>query len=176
MKSLILNPNEAKNIDQLRYLVRPMKKVGGNVYWNQIVVNGYGGWVDEHGNPFPPPFLPGETVFVKERWADLRGMGFSEKVGYLADCLNKYGKEDEDSKRCREDFGVKYHSPAIMPQWASRYEITFGDVEAKQLHDLRLPDTMFTLKNKWEEAYPKFPWDSNPWLWKWKVEVKHNGR
>lgn len=37
--------------------------------WNTIVLRGYGGWTDLHGNPRPSPFgVEGDRLYVRETW------------------------------------------------------------------------------------------------------------
>ena len=48
---------------------RVIKCNHAHVMWNPIVVNGYGGWCDEHGQPTPCPYgKPGDRLWVRETW------------------------------------------------------------------------------------------------------------
>lgn len=47
---------------------RLIKSMPARIYWNQIVVNSYGGWVDDHGKPCKPKCEPGDILYVRETW------------------------------------------------------------------------------------------------------------
>lgn len=82
------------------------------------------------------PYAVGDTLWVRETWADLRGMGFDTPFSYLANNLNKHGQEDGNSKRCRLDYGVKWRPSIHMPRSAARLFLKVTDVRYERLQDI----------------------------------------
>ena len=81
--------------------------------------------------------LPGTVVACREKWADLRGMGFGFDVAYYLDSAKPNGDEDLDAKRCRTDYCVRWRSAATMPAWAVRPELRECKVASVNVHQLR---------------------------------------
>lgn len=134
------------------------------------------------------PFgVPGDRLWCRECWCDIRGGGFGSDAAYRADSLRKDGREDCDAVRAREDYGYRWASSSTMPRWASRIwrdvvgvraervqDISRDDLRADGLVDARGPLAEYgqapTLQTQfgavWDARYGKrFPWSSNPWVW-----------
>jgi hypothetical protein len=144
MKSIILKVNELENIDRLAVVVRPMKEPHG---WTTKLIDGeHRQWpakpvYDKHEKCkvtglVNPPFSTGETVFVKETWG----------TNGCLNCPIHYKFTEPNWKKESLNPNARWYSAHSMPLWASRYQITFGEVEAKQVDGV--------------------------WCWLWKVEVK----
>lgn len=123
------------------------------------------------------PFgVPGDRLWVKETWADLRPYN---GIAYKADT---------------ERGIVTKWSPSIhMPRWASRITLEITDVRVERLQaiteeDARAggiadggclncgehepcgcnnpqPDARDTFARLWDSIYKKYPWQSNPYVW-----------
>jgi len=169
---------------QVRRLVR-----GDNakVYWNPIVVNGYGGWVNEHGRPAPCPFgAPGDRLWVRETFSytrnDAQGFTDSGEVWYWADG----NPQDGDWSKPR---------PSIhMPRWASRITLEIADVRVERLQEISDEDALAEglrsdgslgaqcsvelpghrthhdspkecFRLLWESIHGPGSWDVNPFVW-----------
>lgn len=158
----------------------------------QHEVSGYAHWVEasQYGQPYPKnieyfkSIEVGDTLWVRETWADLRGLGFDKPFTYLADCLNKNGVEDADGKRCRLDYGVKWKPSIHMPRAAARIFLKVTNVRVERLQDIThhgvisegiagdinanckqgdriTPRNEFI--NLWDSIYNN--WKENPWVW-----------
>lgn len=164
--------------------------------WRRKLLNG--GEVISHvpgDGPWKCPYgQPGDILWVRETWADLRGMGFDEPFAYLANNLNKNGEEDSDSKRCRLDYGVKWKPSIHMPREAARIFLKVKNVRVERLQDISEEDAKaegverntriitssiiqpavspyITFRNGFAKLWDKinakrgFGWDINPWVW-----------
>lgn len=82
-------------------------------------------------------YRPGETVYIKEKWADLRGMGITCEdgevcnVAYAADT-----KTGSDSDKCRIAYGIGWKSPRFMPEWAARSHALIVSVKPEQIRSI----------------------------------------
>ena len=130
----------------------------------------------------PCPYgQPGDRLWCRETWADLRGAGFDRPFAYLADSSKK-GYEDEESKRCRLDYGVKWRPSIHMPRIASRITLEITGVRVERLHDITNNDALDegtpdlrTIENGWdmrrcfqdlwEQINGAGSWAENPWVW-----------
>lgn len=153
----------------------------------------YRGNIEEsnHDIEIKSPYRPGETVYIKEAWADLRGMGFGNDprtdkpflVAYKADT-----RPGSDGDRARKDYGVKWKSPRFMPEWAARshalivsvrpekiQEITIGEVRKEGFFCEPMPDDTDLIMGRhpfvvlWESLHPG-SWERNDWVW--RIEPK----
>ena len=131
-----------------------------------------------------PPYYPGEVVYMQEPWGVEPGRYIQPSIPH------GYGGRFEDEVFYKADDpnlpGMLWRSPVTMPQWASRlhlrltvrperlWEITEEDV----LHEgFRMDSTaIFRLGYHgafaylWDSIYKKYPWSSNPWIWRYGME------
>lgn len=135
---------------------------------------------------------PGDRLWVRETFADLRGAGFDRAFAYLADSSKK-GYEDEESKRCRLDYGVKWKPSIHMPRIASRITLEITGVRVERLQDITeedaraegitdggctecgnhepcgcanpSPDARDAFCFLWGEINGAESWAANPWVW-----------
>lgn len=99
--------------------------------------------VTERLAKFKCPYgAPGDRLWVREAWADLRGKGFCKPVSYRADTLNKYGSEDGDVQRCRLEYGVNWKPSIHMPRWASRITLEVTVVRRERLQEISEADAV----------------------------------
>ncbi len=129
---------------------------------------------------------PGDRLWVRETWADVRGLGLDEDlfpngVAYCADCTH------QDSLRCAADYGVKWKPSIHMPRWASRITLEIESVRVERLQDITEedakaegvefmrfhPDSHETASSRdlftilWDSINLErgFGWELNPWVW-----------
>jgi hypothetical protein len=140
-------------------------------------------------------YLPGETVYIKEKWA---------KIWNQDGCLN------EDSDQCpidcegchieyKADTGAKYpaewpddstgdpscpkwKSPRFMPEWASRSHARIVSVRPERIRDISadeickkgfdvypIPINFKKFLELWDSLHPG-SWDRNDWVWRIELE------
>lgn len=142
---------------------------------------------------------PGDRLWVRETFADLRGAGFDRAFAYLADSSKK-GYEDEESKRCRLDYGVKWKPSIHMPRIASRLTLEITGVRVERLQDISeahaIAEGIYqdiggkyqkakgsgpfcntarqAFQFLWEDINGAESWAANPWIW--VVEFKRVGK
>lgn len=120
----------------------------------------------------------GERLWVRETWARWDG-----GLAYLADSLNEQGTENEDSKRCRLDYSVKWKPSIHMPRWASRVTLQITSVRAERVQDISDDDAIEEgvdrtntsiptyarqrFQKLWDSINAKrgYGWATNPWVW-----------
>jgi hypothetical protein len=180
-KPLTLYPHE---ISRLRtgaptLIVRPVKKDVRRIFWNQIVVNGYGGWTDEHGRPCPSPFATGQPYWVRETWGawpDWYGGIQRDSLRYKA----------TDNKPDDPHNAWVWRSPVTMPQRYSRLSIIVDDVAVKKVRDMtneeavmagatympsaelreqRLTIPQIVFAGAFDSHFPDHPYSTNPYCW-----------
>lgn len=143
---------------------------------------------------FKQPYQIGDTLWVRETWADLRGKGFDSEYSYLANNFNKNGFEDVDGRRCRLDYGVKWRPSIHMPRAAARLFLKVTNIRVERLQDITEEDAKDEgfLNNKGmihspENEYCRLhtarehfisTWDNiyknaleNPWVWVIEFEL-----
>ena len=137
-RSIILHAHEirAAMAGTLGLIVRPVKPQPSNgLKWNAVVLNGYGGWTDEHGKPFPCPLgVPGGRLVGKEKYArDGRA------IWYAADC-DKGPTRDVCEYPDGSPLESAWRSPATMPAWASRVTLEVQGVRCVRPAELAEDD------------------------------------
>lgn len=123
-----------------------------------------------------PRYQVGDIVYIKEAYSTY---GYPE-VPFYKD------EPDIDIK------GIAWRSPLFMPAWAARYFIQITDVRPERLQEITDSDAFaegteyaayikenfqhYAANSKeayswlWDSINPKFPWSSNPWVW--RIEFK----
>ena len=163
----------------------------GGPYWNW--------WLPDGRCALPqvksPYGQPGDLLWVRETWCDIRGGGFGSQVAYLTDSLDHNGVEDSDSKRARLDYGYKWRPSIFMPRWASRLTLRITNVRVERVQDISETDAhaegiaieqlpynpqdphpcQTWFKGVWEDINAKrgYSWESNPWVWVVEFEPIH---
>jgi len=139
---------------------------------------------------YSPYGVVGDTLWVREAWADLRGKGFGVPCAYK-------GIEDAESKRCREENGIKWRPAIHMPRWACRTVLEITEIRVERLQDITEKDAQaegchsiakwhdtfsgWHLEEKgfnaerdryraaffllWESINGPGSWDANPFVW-----------
>jgi len=138
--------------------------------------------------PFPCPYRPGETVYVKETWAQIwnqDGCLHADEafkcpcdgchVEYKADTGARYPADWPDDST-GDPSCPKWKSPLFMPEWAARIKLEIISVEPERLKDITVDECMkeglvLPLRGGgfvtlWESIYGPGSWDANPWVWR----------
>jgi hypothetical protein len=128
-----------------------------------------------------PRYQVGETVYIKEAWADMVCVASTEKGKGKGESRPIY-KSTADSTELKILEG-HWKSPMFMPVWAARYFIKITDVRVERLQEITPEDCrregsyMATDKddeggfvNLWDSINPKYPWASNPYVFVYSFE------
>ena len=138
-----------------------------------------------------PRYEIGETVYIKEAWRAKPLYG-NYRTEYKLDNAVKplYVTEKHDCWLYEPTIG--YRTPLFMPEWAARYfpkilsvraerlqEISGDDIQAEGCrmevsHEVGGFDYMSPLnvfRSLWNSINPKYPWESNPWVWRYEFEL-----
>lgn len=159
---------------------RLFNKEYGLVRWNPIVLNGHGGWCDEHGNPVKMPYKEGDIIYVREKatfWEDPDDT-YAPQWWYAAD--------NEDGG----PIGLPRWKPSIhMPKEAARIFLRVVEIRVERLQDISNQDSVAegtlwesyggkepvlyedgkdvmrrSFKLLWESIHGPDSWASNPWV------------
>ena len=132
---------------------------------------------------FCPHGQPGDRLWVRETWADIRKMGFDKDLfplgaGYRADC------KSVESLEIAKGYGVRWRPSVHMPRWASRITLEIVRVRMERVQDITeqdlqaegcrgghgsIPGYGFSatprehFRHNWQSTHGI--WDANPWVW-----------
>ena len=185
-----------KTVTRRAIKVQPHIDASGNfcVGSSNYGQNGYGKPVTKHFvNGCCPYGKPGDRLWVRETFIDLRGTGVEhrpdpdgplQRYAYAADC-----RPGSHSDEARKDFGLKYKPSIHMPRAACRILLEITDVRVERLQDITYEQAVAEGVHRgplreWcasDEggACHKYPvpafrdlwqsvggnWDANPWVW-----------
>lgn len=149
-------------------------------------------WRDGESGCKCPYGKPGDRLWVRETFIDLRGTGVEHRpdpdgplhhYAYAADC-----RPGSHSDEARKDFGLKYKPSIHMPRAASRILLEITDVRVERLQDITQDQAIAEGiakhpggghhvedgKHHWASPIDSFAglwssvggdWDANPWVW-----------
>ena len=120
---------------------------------------------------FCPYGEPGDRLWVRETWADLRS--------YINET---YPNQAPVAYKADDTYlvGEKWKPSIFMPRWASRItlevvkvrvervqEISVVDAIAEGIHPVYGAQSIMCYAQLWDSINAKrgYPWDSNPWVW-----------
>jgi hypothetical protein len=133
---------------QTRRVVKPKYEIGmwdwdpKDKSYGPFIADKYG---DYHKVTDYAPWQPGDRLWVRETFADLRGMGFGNdpvtdkpwNFAYKADI-----QPGSDSDQARIDYGVKWKPSIHMPRAASRITLEVTDVRVERVQDITEQDAI----------------------------------
>jgi hypothetical protein len=172
---------------------RVVKCEYNEIRWNPIVLNGYGGWCDEHGNPVNCPYgQVGDVLWVRETWCRwYNGHGYY----YKADKLYPDNSGGMVGRPIDYDEGAVPWKPSIhMPRAACRIRLEITDIRVERLQDISWEDAVaegcpgyrptqdeptHQFQRLWTKINGEESWQSNPWVWVISfhpLKNRHNGR
>ena len=105
----------------------------------------YGCWMDQSGQPYRPPYRPGDILYVRETWSFCPCSGTCENAcdttapnfykGYEGCFVYRldYGNTEDDSF---PPSMFKWHPSIHMPKEAARLFLRVTDVRAERLQDI----------------------------------------
>jgi hypothetical protein len=167
---------------QTRRMVKPQPTVNEHGYfqWTPRSEGHNGVYTYDSFLAECPYGVPGDRLWVREAWADLRGQGFGVTHAHK-------GIEDPESKRCREEYGVKWKPSIHMPRWACRIVLEITEIRVQRVQDCSTEDAIAEGAESWEgecvlrekrltKAQLQYAalwdsingpgsWDANPWVW-----------
>lgn len=133
---------------------------------------------------------PGDRLWVRESFADLRGTGIEhrpdpagpiQRYAYSADTL-----AGSDGDHARKAYGIKWRPSIHMPRWACRLVLEITEVRVERLQAISQADAIaegltqadsgswlpgpydypeWAFHQLWDQVYGESAWDSNPWVW-----------
>lgn len=137
---------------------------------------------------------PGDRLWVRETWADVRRMGFDRDLfptgaAYKSDC------EGQDSLDVAADYGVKWKPSIHLPRWASRITLEIDEIRVERLNDISEEDAIaegfdsstlgtgaasftgharYWYKQLWNSIHGPVLWTLNPWVFVLKFRRINN--
>lgn len=146
-----------------------------------------GQFPEETGGLYCPYGQPRDRLWVRECWADVRGMGFEPGLfplgaAYRADCTSA------DSLRIAKEYGAIWSPSIHMPRKLSRITLEIASVRVERLQDISEedakaegcphsddnpgpmgPTTMIVeasheFSHMWRSIHGPGSWESNPWV------------
>lgn len=169
-------------------ITRRIIKTDANVIqWMPIVLNGYGGFCDEHGKPVKCKYNLGDVLWVRETFGELYDTCDHDELpgcpqerwslGYV------YKADGYQHTPAKQAFFTGFKPSIHMPKEACRLFLKISDIRVERLQDITGEDALnegVTVKSMWPtaigDAYIEFEnlwksingdgsWDSNPWVW-----------
>lgn len=150
-------------------------------------------------NEDPPRVIPryrlGDVLWVRETWADLRGLGFGNDPRTDNPWMYAYKADTESGSygdRARIDYGVKWRPSIHMPREAARLFLLVTDVRVERLQEITgyqarregMNPIVFAQDRQavddakciraftsvWDTTIKpadreQYGWNANPWVW-----------
>lgn len=177
---------------QTRRVVKPQPEpIGHGWHWTGHKPNSPYGACGSFGGKDPekslyfwmvssnPYGLEGDLLWVRETFADVRGMGFDLPFYYAADGTTA------DGEATRKAYGIRWRPSIHMPRVASRLTLRIKDVRVERLNDISSEDAEaegvicdwsskgFTdhYRELWNRINGAGAWSLNPCVWVISFEV-----
>jgi len=159
-----------------------------------------GQFPEETGGLYCPYGQPRDRLWVRECWADVRGMGFEPGLfplgaAYRADCTSA------DSLRIAKEYGAIWSPSIHMPRKLSRITLEIASVRVERLQDISEEDAKAEGAENgfydgpcwepsddpscighrdgfcidWQSIHGPDSWDENPWVWVVEFKVVKGG-
>lgn len=149
---------------------RVVKSDAKFIQWQPVVLNGYGGFCDEHGNPVKCRYEIGDTLWVRETWQTARyappGSTKLENVYIYKADGGSFGEYEI----------TKWEPSIFMPLEACRLYLRITDIRVERLQDITEEDAIAEGVERnpeaadWAVMCGKESWDANPYVWVIKFE------
>lgn len=108
---------------------RRVKSDANYIQWQPIVLNGYGGFCDEHGKPVKPKYQIGDILWVRETWQHSL-------------IPNDYCYKADTDNPIYLDQSWKWKPSLFMPKEACRIFLEIEDVKVERLQDITEEDAI----------------------------------
>jgi len=150
-------------------------------------------------NEIPWRYKVGETVYIKEAWRVLKEFDHLPPRDIPVDtpAIYPYGGDPEDDIRIPDCYG-RLRSPLHLPEGIARHFIKIFHVRAERLQEIGQmdisregiilqklkPDEDYyyhiqlnrnAFAELWNSINPKYPWESNPWVFLYEFVKESNG-
>jgi hypothetical protein len=138
---------------------------------------------------------PGDVLWVRETWADIRGTDLSFRFIYRADI-----RPGSESDEIRKQYGVKWRPSIHMPREAARLFLKVTDVRVERLQAITEDDcwkegiseektgqlpyinkygvncAVAMFSNLWDSLNKRrgCSWQDNPWIWAISFQRGHD--
>lgn len=115
----------------------------------------------------------GDRLWVREAFY------YDESAELREDGL--FYKADEWMRKAVEDAMESWQSPIFMPRWASRITLEITNIRVERLQEISYKEEeaqkegvdmyedrlsfVAEFIDLWNSLNPKYPWESNPWVW-----------
>lgn len=138
----------------------------------------FGAWTRDGEQGWRCPYgQPGERLWVRESWMDLRGTGVEARDPHTRR-LTRYAFAADTppgsyGDQCRKDYGLKWRPSIHMPRSVCRIELEVTAVRVERLWAISEADsqaegwdgTVLGYAKLWESINGAGSWDANPWVW-----------
>ncbi len=137
-----------------------------------------------------PLYQVEEVVYVKEAWmteaqydnlkpSEIPEVGRKVAIWYYKDGNHYADKVSEGAGKVR--------TPMFMPAWAARTFLRITDVRVERVREITERDAIaegilsdptiavYEYSRLWDSINPKYPFASNPWVFRYEFEVKDGG-
>lgn len=196
MKGILFKPDMIKAIVEGRKTQtrRVIKELSPDFDWEAIDAglplrmfkDGIGGCIF-----LQPRYQVSEVVYIKEAWAVKSFTPNYEEenqllIRYKSDYAQRWITVNYETwaKYSQQKYFC-WKSPLFMPAWAARYFIRILDVRPERLQEISpegmkaeglpsgIPSPSFA--NTWDSINPNYPFESNPWVWRYEFEFINKG-
>lgn len=136
----------AGNKTVTRRVVKP-QPVRNLIHLNDGTTYGY--WMDQSGQPYRPPYRPGDILYVRETWRiwkahrydadahiDFRAGGDGVVLKFPYGCTDFANRDDYDSFVRKWGIGCNWHPSIHMPKEAARIFLRVKGVRVERLQDI----------------------------------------
>ena len=176
MKGILFKPDMIQAIiegrkTQTRRVIKPQPKAdlikhANSSYWISGLTD------DTYERVHIPRYQVGETVYIKEAWCESY---YGEPICYKLD-----GKESPGPKGF-------WRSPIFLKAINARYFILIKGVRAERLQEITPKDCIAEgiieeygdglalrdkFENLWDSINKDYPWESNPWVFRYEFEYQ----
>ena len=204
MKGILFKPDMIQAIiegrkTQTRRVIKPQPP-----FWAERgVQNQFGRW-DFGGHTatqhkiscgYEPRYHIGETVYIKEAWAEWLGTSEHLNKGVISEqeaqegIIYKSDRTDWNDLLNNNGNPWEIKSTLFMPEWAARYFIVIEQVRAERVQEITEEDAVkegllpaikewagdsakYRYADLWDSINPKYPWGSNPWVFPYTFSLK----
>ena len=195
MKGILFKPDMIQAIvegrkTQTRRVITPQPVVGqaiisGTLGDYYLVKTGESYYPEGFIKRIKPRYQAGETVYIKEAWyAEGGDIYYKSDWPQVLPCAMVIDKIEIE----------KWKSPLFMPEWAARHFIKILAIRAERLQEITFRGceaegiwiyddpwkakglSVWQCKGRfarlWDSINPKYPWESNPWVFPYEFEYK----
>lgn len=122
---------------------------------------------------FCPYGAPGDRLWVRETWMDLRGTGIEGVIpGRERWAYGEMSPAGSASDEARRDFGLKWRPSIFMPREASRLLLEITEVRVQRLQEITAEDAVAEGAQRFTGRVPSFTGGTGP-SWSMGAPTSH---